>query len=467
MTELLLYLTHQFTPIVPDWLTLTVVAVIEALLLLSAMLGAAGVFVWFERKVAGRIQDRLGPTRVGGRFGWLQPPADGIKLLCKEDLIPEGADRVLFKIAPYISFCATFCAYLALPFASGWAGWQFDTAAFFILAIAGLEVFGVVLGGYSSNSKYSLLGAMREAAQMVSYEIPLALCVVIPVLIVGSMDLVAIGDHQAGWFWNWHIFHDPFTFCTFFIFMTCATASTNRAPFDLPEAESELVAGFMTEYSGYRWVIFFMAEYAAMFMIGGLGTVLFLGGWNGPIPVGDWVASAVRGTLIHVVPVGQVYVLDQAAFWIANLFGLCNFIVKVMVFVVTMIWARWSLPRLRIDQVVTTCLKYCVPLASVMLAGAIVWCYLFPSGVVRCVLHHLRPAAVEQQAEKEDDHCKLKIVNCKLQIDEQQTQDAKDDQNKNDKSADARPNGRSASPNLQFSIFNFQFAMNSEEKERQ
>ena len=138
---------------------------------------------------------------------------------------------------------------------------QLDTGAFFILAVAGLEVFGVILGGYASGSKWSLYGAMREAAQVVSYEIPLALCVVVPVLMTGTMDLVEIGNHQAGWFFNWNIFHDPFTFVTFCIYVTCAVASTNRAPFDLPEAESELVAGFLTEYSGFRWVIFFMAEY--------------------------------------------------------------------------------------------------------------------------------------------------------------------------------------------------------------
>jgi len=390
MTELI-----QLLPI-PTWLAFSIAAVIQCTLLLVVALCSAAVFIWFERKVAARIQDRLGPTRVGGRFGWLQPPADGIKLLCKEDLIPADADRPLFKIAPYVSFCATFCAFMALPFANGWVAWQFDTAAFFVLAIAGLEVFGVVLGGYASGSKWSLYGAMREAAQMVSYEIPLALCVVIPVLICGTMDLVEIGNHQAGWIWNWHIFHDPFTFATFWIYMTCATASTNRAPFDLPEAESELVAGFLTEYSGFRWVVFFMAEYPAMFMVGGLGTILFLGGWNGPVPIGTWIASLVHTVLNGAMPT-HAHAVDQISLWIGNLFGLCNFIAKTMLFVVCMIWARWSLPRLRIDQVVTTCLKYCVPLASFMLAGVIVWCYFFPSGVVSRVRHLRHPTTVQQE----------------------------------------------------------------------
>ena len=162
-----------------------------------------------ERKVAARIQDRLGPTRVGGRFGWLQSPADGLKLLCKEDIIPAGADRLLFRLAPYVSFAAAFSVFLAIPVASGWVAVRLDTAVFFVLAVAGLEVFGVLLGGYSSGSKWSLYGAMREAAQVVSYEIPLGMCVVVPVLLAGTMDLVAIGDAQAGWADHWYLLHDP------------------------------------------------------------------------------------------------------------------------------------------------------------------------------------------------------------------------------------------------------------------
>src|SRR5687767_4082060 len=164
--------------------------------------------------------------------------------------MPDGADGLLFKLAPYISFCASFAAYLALPFSGwtthdgssfGWVAQRMNVAVFFILAVMGLEVFGVILAGYASASKWSLFGAMREAAQVVSYEVPMGLCVVVPVLICGSMDLVTIGNMQQGWFTNWLIFHDPFTFATFWIYFTCATASVNRAPFDLAEAESELV----------------------------------------------------------------------------------------------------------------------------------------------------------------------------------------------------------------------------------
>ena len=237
----------------PEWLAWTVMAGLAAFLILNVIAGGALVFIWAERKIAARIQDRLGPTRTGGRFGWLQSLADGIKLLAKEDLMPEGADGLLFRIAPYVSFCASFCAFIALPFAFDFVGQRLNVGVFFVIAVLGLEVFGVILAGYASASKWSLFGAMREAAQVVSYEVPLGMCVVVPVMLAGTMDLVTIAEKQAGWFTNWYLFHDPFTFVIFWVYVTCAVASVNRAPFDLAEAESELVAGFHTEYSGLRW----------------------------------------------------------------------------------------------------------------------------------------------------------------------------------------------------------------------
>jgi NADH-quinone oxidoreductase subunit H len=340
-----------------------VAAIIHIVLLIHVVAVGALVFIWLERKVAGRIQDRLGPTRVGGKFGWLQTLADGIKLIAKEDITPKDADPLLFKLAPYVSFAASFTAYMALPFANGWAAQDVNVAVFFIIAVLGLEVFGVILAGYASGSKWSLFGGMREAAQVVSYEVPIGLCVVVPVMIVGSMNLVTIGEAQAGLFTNWLIFHDLFTFCLFWVYFTCAVASVNRAPFDLAEAESELVAGFHTEYSGLRWSFFFMAEYGSMFLVSGLAAILFFGGWNGPIPI------------FHVL--GWAYEQGETQWtitgYIAQVAGVLNFILKAVLGVTVMMWVRWTLPRLRIDQVMTTCLKYCVPLAAICFVGAMLW----------------------------------------------------------------------------------------------
>jgi NADH-quinone oxidoreductase subunit H len=362
-------ISNPIWPVWP-WLAYTLAALVQIFLILNLVAVGALVFIWMERKVSGRIQDRLGPTRVGGRFGWLQTLADGLKLLTKEDLMPQGADELLFKIAPYISFCASLTAFMAIPFAGGdypFVALHMNTAVFFILAVLGLEVFGVILAGYSSASKWSLFGAMREAAQVVSYEVPLGMCAVVPVMLAGSMDLVVIGDRQAGGFWNWYLFHDPFTFIIFWVYFTCATASVNRAPFDLAEAESELVAGFHTEYSGLRWSFFFMAEYGSMLAVSLLASILFLGGWNGPIPV----TRLLGLTFEH-------------GFWFGiagNMLGTANILTKGVVGVTVMMWVRWTLPRLRIDQVITACLKYCVPIAAVAFLGATAWQYRFPNGV--------------------------------------------------------------------------------------
>lgn len=345
-----------------SWLAFSIAGLVHIFLILNLVAVGALFFIWLERKISGRIQDRLGPTRVGGKFGWLQTLADGIKLITKEDLMPAGADGMLFKIAPYVSFCASIAAFIAIPFAGEpypWIAQRLNSGVFFVLAVLGLEVFGVILAGYSSASKWSLFGAMREAAQVVSYEVPLGLCAVVPVLIAGSLDLVVIGDRQAGWFTNWLIFHDPFTFITFWVYFTCATASVNRAPFDLAEAESELVAGFHTEYSGLRWSFFFMAEYGSMFSVSILASILFLGGWHGPIPVADLLGLTSEGGGLTA--------------YLSQLIGAINVLIKGTIGVSVMMWVRWTLPRLRIDQVMVTCLKYCTPIAAVMFLGATLW----------------------------------------------------------------------------------------------
>jgi NADH-quinone oxidoreductase subunit H len=372
----------SFLPETWAWLAYVAAALVHVVLLLVLALTVAAASNWFERKVSARMQDRLGPTRVGGRFGWLQSVADGLKLLTKEDLIPKEADGLLFRLAPYLSFCASFSLYLVLPFADGPGGWvaqRLNIAVFFVLAVAGLEVFGVILAGYGSGSKWSLFGAMREAAQVVSYEVPLALAALVPVMVAGSMDLVRIGNLQKDGFWDWLIFHDPFTFLTFFVYLTCAVASVNRAPFDLPEAESELVAGFMTEYSGFRWALFFMSEYASMFAVSVLAAILFFGGWNGPLPVAEWLGLTAR----H----------GGLAAYAGNFLGMCNLLAKGYLGVIFMMWLRWTLPRLRIDQVMTVCWKYCTPLAAAMLFGAMLWCYALPEGLLQAFRPHPEAAA--------------------------------------------------------------------------
>lgn len=344
----------------PEPLPRVAVALIVALAIVTFIAVSALWFIWLERKVAGRMQDRLGPTRVGGKFGWLQTLADGIKLLLKEDTVPTAADGVLFRMAPYIAFCASFVAFVALPFGAGIVGQELQVAAYFILAVLASEVFGVILAGYASASKWSLFGGIREAAQVVSYEVPRGLCVLVPVVIAGTLNLNRIAAQQEGFLFNWFVFHDPFTFLAFWIFFICATAGCKRAPFDLAEAESELVAGFHVEYSGLRWSFFFMAEYASMFAVSGIATLLFLGGWHtGFLPFEPSVEWGIAGHLLNL----GVFILK------------CWFLVFVMM------WMRWSLPRLRIDQVMTTCLKYFVPISCVLLVGVCLWQLFVPTAV--------------------------------------------------------------------------------------
>ena len=366
-----------------SWLGYIAAALIHAFLIINVVAVGALFFIWLERKVAGRIQDRLGPTRVGGKFGWLQTLADGLKLITKEDITPKDADHLLFKLAPYVSFAASYTAYMALPFSNGWPAVEVNVGVFFIIAVVGLEVFGVILAGYASGSKWSLFGGMREAAQVVSYEVPMGLCVVVPVLVYGTMNLVTLGEMQSGLLTNWGIFHDPFMFGVFWVYFTCAIASVNRAPFDLAEAESELVAGFHTEYSGLRWSFFFMAEYGSMFLVSALAAILFFGGWNGPVPIFSQILPAVTG-------MPWAYEQGETAWrltgYVAQVAGCANLILKAIFGVTFMMWVRWTLPRLRIDQVLTTCLKYCVPLAAICFIGATGWKltglwspnYLFP-----------------------------------------------------------------------------------------
>jgi len=340
------------TEYLPEQLADAALAALAAGLVLGFMGVSALLYIWAERKVSARMQDRLGPTRVGP-YGLLQSLADGIKLITKEDTTPAVADPFLFKIAPYLAFCASFCGFLALPFGNGFVSQNLSIAVFFVLAVLSSEVFGVMLAGYASGSKWSLFGGIREAAQVVSYEVPRSLCVVVPVCVSGTLSLTVMGQQQMGWFWNWAIFHDPFSFVAFFLFFITATASCKRAPFDLAEAESELVAGFHTEYSGLRWSFFFLAEYGSMFAVSSLAVLLFLGGWHtGFLPFEP---------------------TDRLGIWWGNLLNAAVIIAKGTGLVVVMMWVRWSLPRLRIDQVMMTCLKYFLPISCVLVVGVGVW----------------------------------------------------------------------------------------------
>jgi NADH-quinone oxidoreductase subunit H len=327
---------------------------------LGVMLGFLSVLpmyaIWWERKVAGRIQSRLGPMRVGGWHGWAQSLADGIKLVNKEDLIPEDSDRPLFRLAAYFAMVPAVCAFLALPFGAAWVFRDLDVALIFILAMLGVEVLGVILAGWASNNKWSLYGAMREACQLVSYEIPMGLSVLVPVLMAENLKMTAIGAQQAGGFWNWTAFGSPFSFLAAGVYFVSSLASCKRAPFDLPEGESELVAGFHTEYSGIRWSFFFFAEYAAMFVVAGLFVILFLGGWHLGLPIGRLIGDGIGPFTAAEI--------ESNALW---------FIVKSMLIVYLQIWLRWTLPRMRIDQVLYSCIKVMLPLALINIVGAMFW----------------------------------------------------------------------------------------------
>ncbi|MEE9295776.1 MAG: NADH-quinone oxidoreductase subunit NuoH [Phycisphaerae bacterium] len=332
--------------------------------------------IWWERKVAGRIQSRMGPMRVGGWHGWSQSIADGLKLICKEDLCPASADRPLFKLAPYVAFVPAILAFFALPFGTYWVFRQLDVALVFILAMLGIEVLGVILAGWASNNKWSVYGAMREACQMVSYEIPMGMALLIPIMAVGSLSLTIVGDAQSGGWTTWIIFRNPFTFAAGVGYYVASLASCKRAPFDLPESDSELVAGFHTEYSGFRWSLFFFAEYAAMFVVSGLCVILFLGAWYSPLPM-SWADSLSDSLLARAVK----GVLFAGPLW---------FIAKCVFLIYVQIWIRWTLPRLRIDQVLYVCVQVMLPLMMLLLLGHTLYELFVPvGGVVWTVLNLL------------------------------------------------------------------------------
>lgn len=374
------------------WLFIALRVAIVGTVFLPAISLIAMFSIWWERKVAGHIQSRVGPMHTGGWHGWSQSIADGLKLILKEDLIPSGADAFLFRLAPYLAFAPVFAAFVALPF-----GPQFTfesglhIGVLYILAVLSVEVMGVILAGWGSNSKWSIYGAMREACQMVSYEIPLGISILCGVIVAGTLHLVELSYLQGRGLWDWFIFHNPFVFMAFLLYFIASLAENKRAPFDLPEAESELVAGFHTEYSGLRFSFFFFAEYASMFVVGGIQTALFLGGWNSPLGGWDPIYAAIG---YDAVTAGQAYFsgavvggwpqmahamgLSTTGLVVLNLYGLLLFTVKVFTIIFVQIWLRWTLPRIRIDQVMYACVKVLLPLSLVTMAGTAVWVWAVP-----------------------------------------------------------------------------------------
>lgn len=312
--------------------------------------------VYLERKVAGHMQDRLGPMRVG-YHGLLQTIADFIKLVQKEDIVAKDADKKLFVLAPILVFAGSYAAYAAIPFSSEYVGSSADVGIFYVIAVSSLVVAGLLMAGWASNNKYSLYGAMRSAAQIVSYEIPSAMVILSIIMVTGTLSLAEMSEMQSGWFWNWQIFGGaetgltkylliPFMIIAFTILYISSLAEVNRTPFDMPEAESELVSGYHTEYSGMKFSIFFLAEYANMFAVSAIVSILFFGGYQSPF-----------GYLGNTFNIPALIPFEQL-FW---------FISKGVFFVFVQMWLRWTLPRVRVDQLMTICWKYLIPYAFINL----------------------------------------------------------------------------------------------------
>jgi NADH-quinone oxidoreductase subunit H len=330
------------------------------------------VVVYAERKISAFMQDRLGPMEVG-YYGMLQTIADLLKLLQKEDIVPRGATPWLFRLAPLLIFIFVFVGFSVVPLSAWWPGAGIDSGLFFLLAIISLDVLGILIAGWSSANKYSTLGSFRSVAQIISYEVPLVLCVLCVVMFSQTLDLQQISVRQgsltaepvyflgtsASWAADWHgflawnIFQMPILIPAWLIFFIASLAESNRAPFDLPEAESEIVAGFHTEYSGFRWAIIMLAEYAMMLLVSMLGVILFFGSWNTPFPdigtwaLGNWTTGPVWGI-----------------FWLIS---------KTLFFTGLQIWVRWTFPRVRIDQLMNIGWKYLTPASIVLIIITGLW----------------------------------------------------------------------------------------------
>lgn len=360
LDQIFVTLKHWLLGLLADVLPAPLLPVVSAMISIAAIIAVfASLFALMtilERKGLGRIQNRYGPNRVGP-LGFLQPAADGIKALIKEDIVPRAADKVVHLLAPVVLVVPALLVYAVLPVGRNMVAIDLDAGLLFFFAVGAASELAVFMAGWSSRNKYALLGAMRAVAQMVSYEIPLILSTVTVVMVAGTLSPVKIVEAQgtyAGWLPDWFIF-TPWGLAGFILFLIAANAESNRSPFDLPEGESELIAGYFTEYSGFKFALFFLAEYLSLFAISGLGITLFLGGWNAPVAGWDLIPSW--------------------AWFFAKLFAL----------IFLFIWTRGTLPRLRVDQLMNFAWKFMLPLSLINLMAAAVWHYM-PPGVPRWIV---------------------------------------------------------------------------------
>ena len=328
--------------------------ILAMLLPVAVLLGFITVYgfgvIYSEIKVSSFIQDKTGPMGQGpglhaGKWGLLQPVADGLKLFIKEDIIPASADRPLFILAPFLIFIGALTSFIAVPFGEKIIITDMNIGIFYIIGVGRLAVIALILAGWSSNNKWALFGGMRSAAQIISYEIPAGISLVVVIMLASSLNMQEIIAYQKGGIFKWIIFDNPFMPIVFVIFFVSVLAETNRTPFDLPESESELVAGFVTEYSGTRYAIFFLSEYANMFVVSAVGATAFLGGWQSPFP-----------NLLNT-PAWSV-------FWMMS---------KTFFLIFVMIWVRWTVPRLRVDQLMHLCWKVFIPIGLFNIFAVAIW----------------------------------------------------------------------------------------------
>jgi len=331
----------------PDWLIQIVSSLLNIALLLGVFLTLFALMSVLERKILGRMQNRYGPNRVGP-FGLFQPVADGIKMLIKEDIVPARADKVVHFLAPILTAATAIVALGVIPYGRNMTPFVIDGGILFFFAVGSTTELAVFMAGWGSNNKFSLLGAMRAIAQMISYELPLIITVLPVVMVVGSLNpdkiVFAQKYYHFGFFPHWFVF-TPWGATAFLLFFVSGLVESNRTPFDVPEGESEIVAGHMTEYSGFKYATFFLAEYLGMFAVSGLAVTLFLGGWHAPLPWLGFIPSYV---------------------W---------FFAKLSVLLFVFIWIRGTLPRTRVDQMMNFAWKFMLPMAFTCLISAAVWHY--------------------------------------------------------------------------------------------